>query len=130
YHAIAEEAAPRMAQVPGLEAKWWWVDAKAARAGGVYTFESVEAADQYLAGPIVSGLREAWFCEGVQTRVTDLLEPRPAAATSTELFAQRVLGDLSASMTGVMVRLGHELGLYRALGEHGALTSQELAEHA
>ena len=49
---------------------------------------------------------------------------------ATERFAQRVLGDLSAAMTGVMVRLGHELGLYRALGEHGPLTSAELAVRA
>src|SRR5438874_598960 len=49
---------------------------------------------------------------------------------ATERFAERVLGDLSAAMTGVMVRVGHELGLYRALGEHGALTSRELAQRA
>jgi 2-polyprenyl-3-methyl-5-hydroxy-6-metoxy-1,4-benzoquinol methylase len=49
---------------------------------------------------------------------------------ATERFAQRVLGDLSAAMTSVMVRLGHELGLYRALGEKGSLTSAELALHA
>src|SRR3954471_6619201 len=49
---------------------------------------------------------------------------------ASERFAERVLGDLSAAMTGVMVRIGHELGLYRALGEHGPLTSVELAEHA
>jgi len=30
----------------------------------------------------------------------------------------------------VMVRVGHELGLYRALGEHGPLTSRELGERA
>lgn len=55
---------------------------------------------------------------------------RTAEAGATERFAQRVLGDLSAAMTGVMVRLGHELGLYRALGEHGPLTSGELAAYA
>jgi 2-polyprenyl-3-methyl-5-hydroxy-6-metoxy-1,4-benzoquinol methylase len=55
---------------------------------------------------------------------------RGSEAAATELFAQRVLGDLSAAMTGVMVRVGHELGLYRALGEHGPLTSQELGERA
>src|SRR5207253_250905 len=87
------------------------------------------------------------------TRVTELLEqpsqitdaalrvvrgsPAPSTASATagetnaiERFAQRVLGDLSAAMTAVMVRLGHELGLYRALGEHGPLTSRELAGHA
>jgi SAM-dependent methyltransferase len=55
---------------------------------------------------------------------------RASEAGATERFAQRVLGDLSAAMTGVMVRLGHELGLYRALGEHGPLTSEELAARA
>jgi 2-polyprenyl-3-methyl-5-hydroxy-6-metoxy-1,4-benzoquinol methylase len=157
YHAIAEEAAARMAEVPGLRSKWWWIDRQAGRAGGVYAFESRQAADRYLAGPIVAALREASFCEAVQTRVTELLEqptqrlhaqlqaaggsltsstapdPAPAPApeaTAMERFAQRVLGDLSAAMTGVMVRLGHELGLYRALGTHGPLTSRELAGHA
>jgi SAM-dependent methyltransferase len=49
---------------------------------------------------------------------------------ASERFAQRVLGDLSAAMTAVMVRVGHELGLYRALGVHGPLTSLELARKA
>lgn len=159
YHAIAEEAALRMAQVPGLRSKWWWIDRQAGRAGGVYCFVNRQAAESYLRGPIVSALREAPFCEAVQTRILDLLEEptqrtaaalraqngeteasssvvteptsaRPTEAAATERFAQRVLGDLSAAMTGVMVRLGHELGLYRALGEHGPLTSQELAVQA
>jgi len=130
YHAIVEEAAPRIAQVPGLQSKWWWLDRQAGRAGGVYSFESRQTAESYLAGPIVSALREAPFCEAVQARVMDLLEPRPSDAAATQQFAQRVLGDLSAAMTGVMVRLGHELGLYRALAEHGPLTSQELSQRA
>ncbi len=61
---------------------------------------------------------------GAHPGATRAPEPSP-----TERFAQRVLGDLSAAMTGVMVRLGHELGLYRALGEHGQLTSSELSVH-
>jgi len=158
YHAIAEEAALRVAEVPGLRAKWWWIDAQAGRAGGVYSFESRADAESYLTGPIVAALRDAPFCEGVQSRITDVLEqptsrtdvtalramresaapstesatPGEAAApeAATERFAGRVVGDLSAAMTGVMVRLGHELGLYRALGEHGPLTSSELAGHA
>jgi 2-polyprenyl-3-methyl-5-hydroxy-6-metoxy-1,4-benzoquinol methylase len=55
---------------------------------------------------------------------------RAPEAGATELFAQRVLGDLSAAMTGVMVRLGHQLGLYRTLGENGPLTSGELSGRA
>jgi len=141
YHAIAEEAASRIAEVPGLRAKWWWIDRQAGRAGGVYSFASRETAESYVTGPIVSALRNAPFCEGVETRITELLEPGggraapdltepPSEVAATERFAQRVLGDISAAMTGVMVRLGHELGLYRALGEHGPLTSHELARHA
>jgi 2-polyprenyl-3-methyl-5-hydroxy-6-metoxy-1,4-benzoquinol methylase len=152
YHAIAEEAASRMQEVPGLQSKWWWVDGQKGRAGGVYWFESRQAAESYVGGPIVSALREASFCEAAQIRMMDLLEQptrgtdevlraargstastASAAAsdgTAVERFAQRVLGDASAAMTGVMVRLGHELGLYRALGEHGPLTSRELAAHA
>lgn len=68
--------------------------------------------------------------EGVQTRTSELLEPPLSEPAATERFAMRVLGDLSAAMTGVMVRLGRELGLYRALGEHGASTSRELADRA
>jgi SAM-dependent methyltransferase len=130
YHAIAAESAAQVAQVPGLQSKWWWIDRQAERAGGVYWFESRQAAESYLTGPIVSALREAPFCEDVQTRVMELLEQPVSEASATERFAQRVLGDLSAAMTGVMVRLGHELGLYRVLGEHGPLTSRELAGHA
>lgn len=56
--------------------------------------------------------------------------PAAGEASDVERFAQRVLGDLSAAMTAVMVRVGHELGLYRALGEQGPLTSRELAGHS
>lgn len=73
YHAIVEEAALRVAEVPGLQAKWWWLDRQAGRAGGVYSFESRESAESYVAGPIVAGLRDAPFCENVQTRITDLV---------------------------------------------------------
>ena len=153
YHTIAEETASRIHQVPGLRSKWWWIDRQLGRAGGVYWFESREAAESYVAGPIVSALREASFCEAIVVRMMDLLEPStwsrdeallaergsaapssaPAAASEAaviERFAQRVLGDASAAMTSVMARLGHELGLYRALAERGPLTSRELAGHA
>jgi len=82
--------------------------------------------------------------EAVDTRVKGPLPQTPPSSNgasssaetagapdaATQRFAERVLGDLSAAMTGVMVRVGHELGLYRALGEHGPLTSRELAERA
>jgi SAM-dependent methyltransferase len=42
-------------------------------------------------------------------------------------FVYRVVGDLSASYAGVMINLGHKLGLYRALAGAGPLSSQEVA---
>jgi SAM-dependent methyltransferase len=42
----------------------------------------------------------------------------------------RVVSDLSAGYGGVMVSLGHRLGLYKAMAEAGPLTSRDLANRA
>lgn len=42
----------------------------------------------------------------------------------------RVVGDLSAGYGGVMVSLGHRLGLYKAMADRGPLTSREIASRA
>ena len=47
--------------------------------------------------------------------------------TTTEAFVGRALGDLAASYGGVMVSIGHKLGLYRALAGQGPVSSHELA---
>jgi SAM-dependent methyltransferase len=46
---------------------------------------------------------------------------------TTEAFLERAFGDLAGSYGGVMVSIGHRLGLYRALAGHGPLSSLELA---
>ncbi|SDK83057.1 Methyltransferase domain-containing protein [Modicisalibacter muralis] len=43
-------------------------------------------------------------------------------------FADQVVGDIAAAMSGVMTNLGHKLGLYRAMAGSGPLTSVELAQ--
>jgi SAM-dependent methyltransferase len=48
-------------------------------------------------------------------------------ATTSETFVERALADLAASYGGVMVSIGHKLGLYRALAGRGPLSSVELA---
>jgi 2-polyprenyl-3-methyl-5-hydroxy-6-metoxy-1,4-benzoquinol methylase len=45
-----------------------------------------------------------------------------------EAFATQVMTDLAASYSGVLVNIGHKLGLYRAMAGAGRLTSEELAE--
>jgi SAM-dependent methyltransferase len=47
-----------------------------------------------------------------------------------EAFAMRTIGDVTAAYTGVMVSLGHKLGLYRALHGAGPLSAREVAGRA
>lgn len=47
---------------------------------------------------------------------------------STEAFTGQVINDVSATVSGVMTSLGHKLGLYEAVYESGATTSQQLAD--
>lgn len=54
------------------------------------------------------------------------------ASTSPELdpttaFAMRAIGDIAAGYVGVMVSLGHKLGLYQALAGAGPLSAREVA---
>jgi SAM-dependent methyltransferase len=49
---------------------------------------------------------------------------------TTEAFVERALTDLAAGYGGVMVSIGHRLGLYRALAGRGPVTSHELAARA
>jgi len=46
---------------------------------------------------------------------------------TTEAFVERAVADLAACYGGVMVSIGHKLGLYRALAGQGPLSSLELA---
>jgi SAM-dependent methyltransferase len=48
-------------------------------------------------------------------------------ATKTEEFVERAFADLAGSYGGVMVSIGHRLGLYRALAGRGPVSSPELA---
>lgn len=50
--------------------------------------------------------------------------------TRLEAFVSRALEDLSAGYGGVMISLGHRLGLYRALAGAGPLSARELARRA
>jgi len=47
-----------------------------------------------------------------------------------EQFARQAFGDLSIATSGVMVSLGHRLGLYRAMMDAGPLSSEEVAQRS
>ena len=60
---------------------------------------------------------------------TAIKEVVPLMDTSKlEAFVGQVVNDMAASMSGVMVNLGHKLGLYQAMSGAGSLTPLQLAE--
>ena len=42
-------------------------------------------------------------------------------------FMGQAVGDIGAAMSAALVLLGHRLGLYKSLAQHGPMTSTELA---
>jgi SAM-dependent methyltransferase len=50
--------------------------------------------------------------------------------TKLDAMVARAVGDLSAGYGGVMVSLGHRLGLYKAMAGAGPLSSREVAKRA
>jgi 2-polyprenyl-3-methyl-5-hydroxy-6-metoxy-1,4-benzoquinol methylase len=53
--------------------------------------------------------------------------PSTIDAAKLEAFVNRAVGDLASAYGGVMVSLGHKLGLYKALAGAGPLSAVELA---
>jgi hypothetical protein len=56
FASSSEELAPAFAAVPGLAAKIWLADRAEGIFGGVYTFESEKAVDDYLQSDLFAGL--------------------------------------------------------------------------
>lgn len=52
----------------------------------------------------------------------------PVDEVKLNAFVGKMIGDIGATLTGALVIIGDRLGLYRALAEHGAMTSAELAQ--
>ncbi len=48
-------------------------------------------------------------------------------STRVEAFAHRVVADLAAAFSGVLVNVGHKLGLYTALADGRPVTAEDLA---
>jgi hypothetical protein len=45
-----------------------------------------------------------------------------------ESFVGQVVNDMAINMSGVMVNIGHKLGLYKAMAGAGSITPRELAQ--
>jgi Putative mono-oxygenase ydhR len=57
YQAHCEASAPAFTEIPGLRAKAWLANPSLNTYGGVYAWESREAMEAYVSGPIFGALR-------------------------------------------------------------------------
>ncbi|MFL5862476.1 MAG: YdhR family protein [Solirubrobacteraceae bacterium] len=80
YRAHCQAVAPTFAELPGLRAKAWLANRSTNTYGGVYAWESREAMDAYVSGPIFGALLANPGMAHVTTRDFDVLE-RPTQIT-------------------------------------------------
>ncbi|XAZ23718.1 class I SAM-dependent methyltransferase [Sinorhizobium sp. B11] len=57
----------------------------------------------------------------------DQIRSNTIDAAKLDLIVSRAIGDLSAGYGGVMVSIGHRLGLYKAMAKAGRISSHQLA---
>ena len=74
FRAHADHVASAFTSGPGLLWKVWIIDEERKRAGGLYLFSDRNAANAYLEGPIVAGLKTNPAIAGVTVHLFDVLE--------------------------------------------------------
>ena len=80
YRAHSEASAQTFAEIPGLRAKAWLANPSTNTYGGVYAWESREAMEAYVSGPIFGSLLANPGMAHVTTRDFSVLE-RPTEIT-------------------------------------------------
>ena len=80
YRAHCEASASIFTDIPGLRAKAWLANPSTNTYGGVYAWESEEAMETYVGGPIFSALLRNPGMTGVTTHGFGVLE-RPTEIT-------------------------------------------------
>lgn len=68
------DAAQPVAETPGLRWKVWLMNEAEHEAGGIYLFESEDAAQSYLTGPIVTALKASPGISNISAKLFDVLE--------------------------------------------------------
>jgi hypothetical protein len=81
YRAHCEASAQKFTEIPGLRAKTWLANTSTNTFGGVYAWDSPEAMEAYLSGPIFGALLANPGIAHVTTRDFAVLE-RPTQITS------------------------------------------------
>jgi hypothetical protein len=66
-------AAQPIADTPGLVWKVWLINEKEKEAGGIYLFESADAASDYLSSPIVAALKASPAVSDISAKMFEVL---------------------------------------------------------
>lgn len=74
YQAMCVSSAPAIADVPGLQWKLFALDGEDAAAAGIYLFADRAAAEAYVEGPILGGLRSHPGIADLSIRMMELDE--------------------------------------------------------
>jgi hypothetical protein len=74
FESSCDELAPAFAAVPGLASKVWLAERGEGIFGGVYTFESKEAVDDYLRSDLWAGVGATPGLVNISARRFDVLE--------------------------------------------------------
>jgi hypothetical protein len=90
YRAHCEAVAPAFTEIPGLRAKAWLANPKTNTYGGLYAWESPEAMDAYLRGPVFGALQAKAGIGEVITRDFGLLAG-PTRVTSGDRSLEAAL---------------------------------------
>ena len=74
YKRQCDQVAEQIASVPGLVWKAWVFNEARNEAGGIYLFESANAVEAFLAGPIVTHLENHPALTDVRIKTFDVLD--------------------------------------------------------
>jgi hypothetical protein len=74
YKCLCEQIAGQIAAVPGLVWKAWVFNEARNEAGGIYLFESANAVEAFLDGPIVTDLENHPALTDLRVKTFDVLD--------------------------------------------------------
>lgn len=87
YEEICQSVAQPISDVPGLRWKVWLLNEREREAGGIYLFDTEQALNDYLAGPIVAQVKSHPALQDLSAKKFDVME-EVTAITRGPVFAR------------------------------------------
>jgi len=91
YEQLCQSVAQVIAGVPGLQWKVWLLNEPQKEAGGIYLFDTAEALNAYLAGPIVGQIKVHPALSEISVKQFDVM-PQVTAVTRGPAAAMTAAG--------------------------------------